>query len=262
MKKRVSSSEKVKSKISLILSRILSLILTVSFLAVWLVSSVRLVLYSDFDLYRAEYEKYGVLDELNMTMGDTIYVTREMMAYLNGEREELKAETTVDGIWRDFFNEQDRLHMKDVKQIFDWSKRIWFMAGLTGSFSFVLLLICFFCEKTDAEKIILWKVLWKVYRNVAGLVLLAGVAAGGVVSRNFDYWFTWFHEKVFTNRLWMFDAEKDYMIRMLPEGFFSDMATWSLWIFGAGAVITGGFLWVKSRREIVRSSMETFRIDN
>ena len=262
MKKRVSSSKKVKSKISLILSRILSLILTVSFLAVWLVSSVRLVLYSDFDLYRAEYEKYGVLDELNMTMGDTIYVTREMMAYLNGEREELKAETTVDGIWRDFFNEQDRLHMKDVKQIFDWSKRIRFMAGLTGSFSFVLLLICFFCEKTDAEKISLWKVLWKVYRNVAGLVLLAGVAAGGVVSRNFDYWFTWFHEKVFTNRLWMFDAEKDYMIRMLPEGFFSDMATWSLWIFGAGAVITGGFLWVKSRREIVRSSMETFRIDN
>lgn len=105
MKKRVLSSEKVKSKISLILSRILGLILTVSFLAVWLVTSVRLVLYSDVDLYRAEYEKYGVLDELNMTMGDTIYVTREMMAYLNGEHEELKAETTVDGIWRDFFNE-------------------------------------------------------------------------------------------------------------------------------------------------------------
>ena len=64
-----------------------------------------------------------------------------------------------------------------------------------------------------------------MYRNIAGLILLAGVVAGFVVSRNFDYWFTWFHEKVFTNRLWMFDAEKDYMIRMLPEGFFSDMAT-------------------------------------
>ncbi len=53
-----------------------------------------------------------------------------------------------------------------------------------------------------------------------GLILLAGVVAGFVVNRNFDYWFTWFHEKVFTNRLWMFDAKKDYMIRMLPEGFF------------------------------------------
>ena len=144
----------------------------------------------------------------------------------------------------------------------DRSKRVRFMAGVTASFSFVFLLICFFCEKTDAEKTILWKVLWKVYRNIAGLILLAGVVAGFVVNRNFDYWFTWFHEKVFTNRLWMFDAEKDYMIRMLPEGFFSDMATWSLWIFGAGAVITGGFLWVKSRKETMRSSVETFRMDN
>ena len=59
-----------------------------------------------------------------------------------------------------------------------------------------------------------------MYRNIAGLILLAGVVAGFVVNRNFDYWFTWFHEKVFTNRLWMFDAKKDYMIRMLPEGFF------------------------------------------
>ena len=63
MKKLVSSSEKVKSKISLILSRILGLILTVSFLAAWLVTSVRLVLYSAVDLYRAGYEKSGLWQE-------------------------------------------------------------------------------------------------------------------------------------------------------------------------------------------------------
>lgn len=51
-----------------------------------------------------------------------------------------------------FFNEQDRLHMKDVKQIFDWSKRVRFMAGVTASFSFVFLLICFFCEKQVLKK--------------------------------------------------------------------------------------------------------------
>ena len=73
MKKRVLSSEKVKSKISLILSRILGLILTVSFLAVWLVTSVRLVLYSDVELYRPDYENYGVLDDWTLTWGDTFY---------------------------------------------------------------------------------------------------------------------------------------------------------------------------------------------
>ena len=89
-----------------------------------------------------------------------------------------------------------------------------------------------------------------MYRNIAGLILLAGVVAGFVVSRNFDYWFTWFHEKVFTNRLWMFDAEKDYMIRMLPEGFFYDM------VMRIGACFVGGlillaavfFLWGKKTK--------------
>ncbi len=33
-----------------------------------------------------------------------------------------------------------------------------------------------------------------------------------------------FHEVFFTNDLWIFDPRSDYMIRMLPEGFFADMA--------------------------------------
>ena len=33
-----------------------------------------------------------------------------------------------------------------------------------------------------------------------------------------------FHEIFFTNDLWLFDPAEDYMIRMLPEGFFYDMA--------------------------------------
>ena len=91
-----------------------------------------------------------------------------------------------------------------------------------------------------------------------GLVAVLGIA----IAVNFDRCFVIFHELFFDNDLWMFDPASDYMIRMLPEGFFSDMATWSMWIFGAGAVITGGFLWVKSRKETMRSSVETFRMDN
>ena len=46
-----------------------------------LVSSFEIVLYSDMSVYRKEYEKYEVLDELDMTMDDAMYVTREMMDY-------------------------------------------------------------------------------------------------------------------------------------------------------------------------------------
>lgn len=40
---------------------------------------------------------------------------------------------------------------------------------------------------------------------------------------DFTRCFTIFHEIFFTNDLWIFDEATDYMIRMLPEGFFSDM---------------------------------------
>ena len=36
----------------------------------------------------------------------------------------------------------------------------------------------------------------------------------------------------FTNNLWVFDPETDYMIRMLPEGFFSDMVIRISEVFG------------------------------
>ena len=41
---------------------------------------------------------------------------------------------------------------------------------------------------------------------------------------DFNTAFTVFHEIFFTNDLWLFDPAEDYMIRMLPEVFFYDMA--------------------------------------
>ena len=46
----------------------------------------------------------------------------------------------------------------------------------------------------------------------------------GALIVDFNTAFTVFHEIFFTNDLWLFDPAEDYMIRMLPEGFFYDMA--------------------------------------
>ena len=62
-----------------------------------LISSFEIVLYSDMSVYRKEYEKYEVLDELDMTMDDAMYVTREMMDYLRGDKETLSVITEVEG---------------------------------------------------------------------------------------------------------------------------------------------------------------------
>ena len=93
------------------------IILAFAVMAVLLISSFEIAMYADFGVYEREYEKYDVLSDLDMTMEDTMYVTREMMAYLRGDREELSVITNVEGREQDFFNEQDRFHMGEVRDL-------------------------------------------------------------------------------------------------------------------------------------------------
>ena len=85
-----------------------------------LITSFQLAIYGDpgYGFYEREYEKYHVAESLDMEMGDVMDVTEKMMDYLIGKRPELSVITDVDGQTQDFFNEQDRLHMADVKNLF------------------------------------------------------------------------------------------------------------------------------------------------
>lgn len=94
------------------------LLLSFSVIAILLISSFEIVMYADFSVYQKEYEKYDVLDELDMDMEDVMYVTEEMMAYLRGDRDTLSVVTTVEGKEQDFFNKQDRFHMGEVRDLF------------------------------------------------------------------------------------------------------------------------------------------------
>ena len=49
-----------------------------------------------------------------------------------------------------------------------------------------------------------------------------------------------FHEIFFDNDLWIFDPAEDYMIRMLPEGFFFDFVIRIGGFFLGGLILLGG----------------------
>ena len=55
-----------------------------------------------------------------------------------------------------------------------------------------------------------------------GITGVITVVLGGLFASDFDKYFCIFHEIFFDNDQWMFDPATDYMIRMLPEGFFYD----------------------------------------
>lgn len=202
-------------------------ILSLAVIAVWLISSFEIAMYSDFGVYKREYEKYDVLSDLNMTMEDTMYVTEEMMAYLRGDRETLSVITEVDGKEQDFFNEQDRFHMGEVRELFIGGLNIRLGAGIIAVICLVFLLL----SKADLKKI-----LPRSYRISLAAVGTVTAFIGIAAAIDFNAVFVEFHHIFFDNDLWLFDPATDYMIRMLPEGLFADM------VVRIGVLFVGGLV--------------------
>lgn len=190
------------------------IILGFSVIAALLITSFEIAMYADFDVYRQEYEKYDVLSELDMTMDDVMYVTHEMMDYLRGEGDTLSVVTTVEGQEQDFFNEQDRFHMGEVRELFIGGLNIRFGACVAAVLCILFLVI----TRADIKKVVP-RSYWIALGVTGAAVILIGIAA--VVD--FNAVFVQFHHIFFDNDLWIFDPAEDYMIRMLPEGLFYDM---------------------------------------
>ena len=194
-----------------------------------LITSFEAAMYLDFSYYQKEYEKYHVLEDLDMKMEDVMYVTEEMMAYLRGDRKELKVITTVEGKRIVFFNEQDRFHMEEVQWLFLGGIRLRKYAG-------VLLVVCVLILLRRKEN--LFRILSKSWYIVLGIFLAMAALIGIMVLWNFDAIFLLFHELFFDNDLWIFDPNTDYMIRMLPEGLFFDFVfrIGSFFLIGMGMI--------------------------
>lgn len=190
------------------------IILAFAVMTVLLISSFEIAMYADFGVYEREYEKYDVLSELDMTMEDTMYVTHEMMAYLRGDRDTLSVITTVEGKEQDFFNEQDRFHMAEVRDLFLGGLNLRIGAAAVAVVCLIFLLL----SKADLRRMLSRS--YQISLAVVGAaVLLLGIA----VAIDFNAVFVEFHHIFFDNDLWLFDPAEDYMIRMLPEGLFADM---------------------------------------
>ena len=196
------------------LHKILAILPSISLIVILLISSFEIGAYGDWNFYEKEYEKYKVADELYMEMPDIMKVTKFMMSYLRGNEKKLSIETEVEGNIQDFFNEKDRLHMADVQGLF--------LGGLAIRRGAILVLLF------SMAALVLMKADWKrlipqMYQRVLAVFLALTAVAGFLFSRDFNKYFVIFHHIFFNNNLWILDPAEDYMIRMLPEGFFYDM---------------------------------------
>lgn len=195
--------------------KISAVIMMFLLIGVLLLTSFQVAIYGDsqYRFYEREYKKYQVADSLNMTMDNIMDVTDQMMAYLIGNKAELSVITDVDGEIQDFFNEQDRFHMEEVKELFLGGLKIRNIMLV----AVLLILILLAARKADMIKL-----LPRAYFVTLGITGVITIVLGGLFASDFDKYFRIFHEIFFDNDQWMFDPATDYMIRMLPEGFFYD----------------------------------------
>ena len=196
--------------------KISAVIMMFLLIGVLLLTSFQVAIYGDsrYRFYEREYKKYQVADSLNMTMDNIMDVTDQMMAYLIGKKAELSVITDVDGETQDFFNEQDRLHLADVRKLFLGGLKLRNYAVILAT----ILMIVLRAKKADFRRLVPLGYLQALF-----VYLILAAILGVAMSIDFTSCFTLFHKLFFTNNLWIFDPETDYMIRMLPEGFFSDM---------------------------------------
>lgn len=198
-----------------------------------LLTGVQIAVYGDshYSFYQKEYEKYFVSHALKMDMDDIMVVTEYMMDYLIGKEEVLSIDTEIDGAMQDFFNEQDRLHMADVKNLFLGGLKL---RNICTGLALILLGVVFIIGKRNPKLLIYG------YLRAFAVFLVVGIFLAIAFAIDFTACFTIFHKIFFMNDLWLFDPATDYMIRMLPEGFFSDMVIRIATVFGTECILAGG----------------------
>lgn len=207
---------------------LLGLVCTFSLIIILLITSVEAVTYWNPGFFEKEYTKYHITETVDMEMDDLLEVTREMMSYLRGERDNLNMMTTVAGQQREFFNQREIDHMLDVRNLFLAALTIRKVCLAIAVLSLALL----FAMKARVGHIL--------PRAVCGgtvLFFLILAVLTGIISTDFTKYFIIFHHILFTNSLWILDPATDLLINIVPEEFFVDTALHIAVVFGASILV-------------------------
>ena len=214
-----------------VISYILAGIFSFCVLIIIAITSVEILVYYVPNYYAHEYNKYDVPRSLSMEVEDLVLVTKEMTAYLKGDRENLSDITaTINGQENvNFFNSKEVAHMMDVKALFTAAITLRLILLV---FSAILLIIMAILKQHASRIISLMMMICSVVFMLTTAVLVF------IISSDFDKYFIKFHEIFFDNDLWILNPETDKLIRLVPTGFFIDTAMYIAIIFAILLIIT------------------------
>lgn len=180
-------------------------------------------------LYHSAIERYGIEETSGMERDEIIENYDALIDYnFIGGQDSLRFPTLPS-------SEEGLAHFAEVKEIFTGFQ--W--AGIVSAVLLALLVFAGrFGGRKERAKAVLpaeKRYVWLKYGGIIACVLPVIVMAAAALW--WDKVFVLFHEIVFDNDYWIFDAETDPVITMLPDGFFFEccMAIGALILILSGA---------------------------
>lgn len=168
---------------------------------------------TDAELYYELQMEAGVLDRAGISEEDLQRVDGALAEYLKGDAAALDFEIEVFGQMQPVFNEKEMLHMEDCRQLFLLLRRVLVSLDTLAVSGIVIGIWCL----RDRKKIRLASRL-----SPLAIILPLGLFAAWAVA-DFNAAFTFFHEVLFTNDLWLLNWNTDLLIRLCPTSMFMAM---------------------------------------
>ncbi len=134
----------------------------------------------------------------------------ELMEYISLKIPFLETKVTINGVLTDFYSIRSKVHMGDVRNLI-----MMFRNGC-----FVAIVICIYSLFKIKNSQISINDLKNSYIKTLLIIFSAICIIIIIAVTNFSFFFTKFHEILFTNDLWLLDPNTDYIICLLPEELF------------------------------------------
>ena len=176
-------------------------------------TNVRLA-FNSVQLYTYGFERYNVTRTTGLDSAQLMAVAVEFRDYFNTPDEFLDINVVLGGEERPLFNQNELIHMRDVKGLV---RGVYTVQLITGLYVVAYLAIVLAVSRGRS------------LRSVAGLVMAGSLLTIGMVGAlgigslvGFDFLFEQFHVISFSNDLWMLDPRENYLTRLFTQGFFLD----------------------------------------
>ena len=171
---------------------------------------------NDKNFIEYEYARLSLSREMGVSNLDLVSSCERLIDYMEGRVDSIDIQVTVDGEQVLMFEqEQEISHMADVRLLYQRFRTF-------RDFGVLLALVLYLLGAVLHIRSAMHTLASGYVYGAFVIALFAGFLGTWAALDFSDFW-TFFHQMLFWNNDWLFDASTSRMINMLPEQFFSDV---------------------------------------